>query len=566
MDQLTSIILEEENFNIHHFIRSEESSSKQIPYAPFIFSEKEEVYSDFISRVKQTLTALKGRAANIPYVYNHKAIIKMTSEKEILNIVNSRYKENLNDFLSLSDDSIVSVFEKSVLGKEFKFGLIKSEKRLVPESFKGYLIDYVFYAEEHYYYLVRKPHTAIYNKIRISEVSDNQSLSEYFKVLNENMTIPDIRPEIFWDKDSVLYLAKDNDNTPIGILRLVPKRNINLPVEYGCDKLIPTDDSYVEISHLISDKYYRNSVKLTLSLFSVVLFECIRKNFRNLLICIKKHHISLYRRLGFELLSNQIKFEGYDEEYFLMCLNVKNVLLNPETKFQKKIIMNVLDNHSNAFNLLHDEIFNTSELYRKTFHDDIIDTLKKHNIETKDHILEIPTFTGNLTKSLLQHANVTSIDINNDNANSIREKCQNNTAYQLNTLSYDLNKAFKLEKEKYDICVLTNILYVLNDIDKLIQSIHFAMKKDAYLIVTDLNEQTLIQHCPKKRYLENNSNSTELNELLLWKKYNDLLNTFFNVESIPTMKDVLECLKKEFEIIHTEEVFWKFGYRIIAKK
>ena len=119
---------------------------------------------------------------------------------------------------------------------------------------------------------------------------------------------------------------------------------------------------------------------------------------------------------------------------------------------------------------------------------------------------------------------------------------------------------------KYDLAVLTNILPFIKNPKRALRNVMQSVKQSGYIIITDFEESVFYK---EDEFLNKSSDHKSIDEVILWKRLNDMMISVQGIEKSPASKEEINVFLKEgnFKVIEVKEgLFCGHSYRIIAKK
>jgi len=197
--------------------------------------------------------------------------------------------------------------------------------------------------------------------------------------------------------------------------------------------------------------------------------------------------------------------------------------------------------------------------------DGTVDSVKRiineNGLET---ILEVPTSSGHITKQLAKLGRTTTVDIDPETLDFALEKIDSEHYKNIECRVMDIEK--DIPPGKYDLAVLTNILPFIKNPKRALRNVMQSVKQSGYIIITDFEESVFYK---EDEFLNKSSDHKSIDEVILWKRLNDMMISVQGIEKSPASKEEINVFLKEgnFKVIEVKEgLFCGHSYRIIAKK
>jgi ubiquinone/menaquinone biosynthesis C-methylase UbiE len=207
--------------------------------------------------------------------------------------------------------------------------------------------------------------------------------------------------------------------------------------------------------------------------------------------------------------------------------------------------------------LINDLIVTLIPKYRRVFVNDVFEISNYVLSSNESNILEIPTLCGNLTKKLTKIGTVTSVDISSFSHRYASIKTFPDT---FNKLHGDIRK-IDINVDCYNLIVITNILYSIDNYFDVIKKLICCLQKGGYIIVSDLAPNSLSVF----KTSEKMNHQVPLS-VIGWLIFNTILNKIYGIKKIHKKNTIVNCLKKFGLYVYSDDIFYKYGYRIIARK
>ena len=424
----------------------------------------------------------------------------------------------------------------------------------------------------------------------VKEAQNDKEMRDYYAITRAYFDMLTREIDMTFDQSSAHFVVYRKDGmVPISTIRVVPKEKIRLPVEFGT----LSDGSFyslkeknsAEISHLanltnekaksmgISFTTFADSLKMV---FSAALRYSVSNRIDSMALTYNENDArldKLYSRLGFEKVGESISYPGYPEKYAVMALNIRDSLnnsLRTNNKLALAVINGVIQDPVKAFIFVHDAVFASVPAYRKMY-DDIVSEIEQRDdgLERK-LVVDLPVTTGNLSRMLADRYDIIGIDISMDGLELAEKKAKlanPNVKYQ--KVQANAEQGLPTASNSADYVTCTNLLYTVNEPEKVLSEIYRVLKHGGYAVVTNFNKNVLLPEGDFIKKINERFSLEEANDVKFWKDSNDLVNLSSGVlEKNYFSKEELEQKMRSagFEVEKVEETFLGNSYIAVGRK
>lgn len=425
----------------------------------------------------------------------------------------------------------------------------------------------------------------------LKEIASDKEMRQYYAITKEYFDLLNREIDMSFDEHSYHFLVyRTEDMLPLSTARLVPRTEIKLPVEFGkCEDGTYFDlglPNSVEVSHLANiskQEIIKNKVKFSVFssslklLFSAVAKKAILENLDNMILSFDERNNSLrhlYTKLGFEEVGKKISYDGFNEKYIVMKLNLKKAV--EKALMNKNIIMLSLlnsilsDSPTEAFATVHDSMFDTVKSYQAMYKDIKNILLSVDKSAERKTVIEVPITTGNFSKMIANKYDIIGVDLFKYNLNIAENKIKEanpNANYQ--KVQADILRGLPFNDNSTERVVCTNLLYALKEPEKALKEIYRILTKGGYAVITNFNSNVLLPEYDFLENIENKYGKDAAEDIKFWKQSNDLLNISSEVykDSYFDKSTFIEKLKEAgFTIEQIKDTFLGNAYIALVKK
>ncbi|MDD4358729.1 MAG: class I SAM-dependent methyltransferase [Candidatus Pacebacteria bacterium] len=111
----------------------------------------------------------------------------------------------------------------------------------------------------------------------------------------------------------------------------------------------------------------------------------------------------------------------------------------------------------------------------------------------------------------LENGKVYAIDIKGEALSALRSKLDNERIYNVELMLADIEKGVKIQDNKIDLAILSNILFELSDKKKALEEVRRILKQGGYLFIVDWKKLSNVG--PKEHAISREETKTLANEL-----------------------------------------------------